>query len=182
MRTPAASHRRPLEIIILWVDPLEFIRIDRLPGEEYGEGSARSVQTLNFELPDSMICIMYRGSGSRGVQISDSELPESIIRIMFRGSGLGDVQNSNSEHLRGTKYRKMHRIERKNFVESAKSRVGRRERRAGGTLISSEDCRILQMGIEDLQPGCDTPRAPMGAADLRTLRGSRRAVMNPFHM
>ena len=45
-------------------------------------------------------------------------------------------------------------------------RVGRRERRAGGTLISSEDCRILQMRIEDLQPGFDTPRAPMGAADL----------------
>ena len=44
--------------------------------------------------------------------------------------------------------------------------MGRRERRAGGTLISSEDCRILQMRIEDLQPGFDTPRAPMGAADL----------------
>ena len=43
--------------------------------------------------------------------------------------------------------------------------VGRRERRAGGTLISSEDCRILQMRIEDLQPGFDTPRASMGAAD-----------------
>ena len=88
-------------------------RIDRLPGEEYGQGFARSVQTLNSELPDSMICIMYRGSGSRGVQISDSELPESIIRIMFRGSGLGDVQNSNSEHLRGTKYHKIYRKEAK---------------------------------------------------------------------
>ena len=111
LRTPAASHRRPLEIIILWIDPLELSRIDRLPGEEYGEGSTRSVQTLNSELPDSMICIMYRGSGSRGVQIWDSELPESIIRIMFRGSGLGDVQNSNSEHLRGTKHPKIHRME-----------------------------------------------------------------------
>ena len=113
LKTPAASHRRPLEIIILWIDPLELSRIDRLPGEEYGEGSARSVQTSNSELPDSMICIMYRGSGSRGVQISDSELPESIIRIMFRGSGLGDVQNSNSEHLRGTKHHKIHRMEAK---------------------------------------------------------------------
>ena len=44
--------------------------------------------------------------------------------------------------------------------------VGRRERRAGGTLISSEDCRILQMRIEDFQPGSNTPRAPKGAADL----------------
>ena len=43
---------------------------------------------------------------------------------------------------------------------------GRRERRASGTLISSEDCRILQMRIEDLQPGFDTPRPPMGAVDL----------------
>ena len=117
MRTPAASHRRPLEIIILWIDPLELSRIDRLPGEEYGEGSARSVQTSNSELPDSMICIMYRGSGSRGVQISDSELPESIIRIMFRGSGLGDVQNSNSEHLRGTKHHKIYRMEAKGGVD-----------------------------------------------------------------
>ena len=113
LKAPAASHRRPLEIIILWIDPLELSRIDRLPGEEYGEGSARSVQNSNSELPESMICIMYRGSGSRGVQISDSELPESIIRIMFRGSGLGDVQNSNSEHLRGTKYHKIHRMEAK---------------------------------------------------------------------
>ena len=34
----------------------------------------------------------------------------------------------------------------------------------------------------NFEPGFDTPRAPMGAADLRTLRGSRRAVMNPSHM
>ena len=53
--------------------------------------------------------------------------------------------------------------------------VGLRERRAGGTLISSEDCRILQMRIEDLQPGFDTPRAPMGAADLPA------AAMPPTH-
>ena len=80
-------------------------------------GGLGDVQNSNSELPDSMICIMYRGSGSRGVQISDSELPESIIRIMFRGSGLGDVQNSNSEHLRGTKYQKIHRMEAKSPPE-----------------------------------------------------------------
>ena len=76
-------------------------------------GGLGDVQNSNSELPNSMICIMYRGSGSRGVQISDSELPESIIRIMFRGSGLGDVQNSNSEHLRGTKHHKIYRMEAK---------------------------------------------------------------------
>ena len=32
LRTPAASHRRPLEIIILWIDPLELSRVDRLLG------------------------------------------------------------------------------------------------------------------------------------------------------
>ena len=48
----------PLEIIILWIDPLELSRIDRLPGKEYGEGLARSVQNSNSELPESMICIM----------------------------------------------------------------------------------------------------------------------------
>ena len=59
LRTPAASHRRPLEVIILRVGPLELSRIDRLPGEEYGEGSARSVQNSNSESPESMIRIMY---------------------------------------------------------------------------------------------------------------------------
>ncbi len=32
IRTPAASHRRPLEIINLWIDPLELGRVDRLLG------------------------------------------------------------------------------------------------------------------------------------------------------
>ena len=68
LRTPAASHRRHPEITLLWIDPPELTRTDRLPGEEYGEGSARRVQTSKSELPDSMICIMYRGSASRGVQ------------------------------------------------------------------------------------------------------------------
>ena len=109
MRTPAASHRRPLEIIILWIDPLELSRIGRLPGEECGEGSARSVKNSNSELPESMICIMHRGSRSRGVQISDSELPESVICIMFRESGPGGVQNLSFEHLRGPIYCKITR-------------------------------------------------------------------------
>ena len=89
---------------------------------------------------------------------------------MFGGSGLGDVQNSNSEHLRGTKHHKIHRMEakggKKGGWRAGGKPVGWRERRGGGILISSEDCRILQMRIEDLQPGFDTPRAPMGAADL----------------
>ena len=91
-------------------------------------GFARSVQTLNSELPDSMICIMYGGFGSRGVQISDSELPESIIRIMFGGCGLGDVQNSNSEHLRGTEYRQIHRMEAKSPPEPSGLARGAGER------------------------------------------------------
>ena len=93
LRTPAASHRRPLEIIILWIDPLELSRIDRLPGEEYGEGSAWSVQNWNSEPPENIICIMFGGSG-----------PEC-------------VQNSNSEDLRGTKYHKIHRMEAKSLVD-----------------------------------------------------------------
>ena len=109
-------------------------------------GFARSVQTLNSEFPDSMICIMYRGSGSRGVQISDSELPESIIRIMFRGSGLGDVQNSNSEHLRGTKHHKIHRMEAKGGVESDR-KVSGPARAAGGR--NSDFIRGLQNSADE---------------------------------
>ena len=33
LRTPAASHRRPLEVIILWNDPFELRRVGRLPAE-----------------------------------------------------------------------------------------------------------------------------------------------------
>ena len=106
-----------------------------------------SVRNSDSELPESTMCKMYGGCGSRCVQILDSELPESVICIMFRGSGPGCVQNSSFEHLRGTIYCKLHRIEAKSTVETEWNRVGRRERRAGGTLISSEDCRILQ--IED---------------------------------
>ena len=111
LRTPAASHRRPIEIIILWIDPLELSRIDGLRGEEYGEGSAWSVQNFNSELPKSIMCIMYGGSGSRGDQISDPELPDSVICKMFRGSGPGDVQNLSFEHLRGPNYCKIQGME-----------------------------------------------------------------------
>lgn len=38
--------------------------------------------------------------------------------------------------------------------------MGRRERRAGGTLISSEDCRILQIEDRGLQPGSNTRLEP----------------------
>ena len=46
-----------------------------------------------------------------GVEFPSEEGAENRICLMFRGSGLGDVQNSNSEHLRGTEYRNIHRIE-----------------------------------------------------------------------
>ena len=125
-----------------------------------------------------IICIMYRGSGPGGVQNSDYELPESIICIMFRGSGPGCVQGSSSEHLRGPIYYKLHRMETKSTVDfewkPSGNRVGRRERRAGGTLISSENCRYLQY----LQEYCyfDTPRPPMGAADYLLPRCRRPIV------
>ena len=61
----------------------------------------------------------------------NSELPESVICMMFRGSGPGCVHNSNSEHLRGTIHRKLKGMEAiSNFVgclahiESSESSIG----------------------------------------------------------
>ena len=57
------------------------------------------------------------GSWPGRVQNLNFKLLESVIRIMFRGSGPGGVQNSNSEHLRGRKYRKIDRMEAKGGVD-----------------------------------------------------------------
>ena len=123
---------------------------------------------MNSELLESIIYIIYRGFGSGSVQNLNSELPESVICIMFRGSGPGCVQNSNSEHLRGSIYRKIHRVE-------ARSRPERRwkpsgpARAAGGRR--SDFIRLRIEDIEDIcrnfEPGSNTPRAPMGAADCK---------------
>ena len=54
--------------------------------------------------------------------------------------------------------------------KSGGNRVGRREPRAGGYLISSDDCRYLQ----EFEPGFNTPGTPEGGGGLQALRGTRR--------
>ena len=82
-------------------------------------------------------------SGPGVVRNSNSELPESIICIMYRGSGPGCVQNSNSEHLRGTIYYKIHRMEAKGRPNVTGTRVGRREPPADrSSKISIRDLQI----------------------------------------
>ena len=151
----------------MWIDPLELDRNYRLPGEEYGEGSARSVQNSNSELPESMMCILFRGSGSRGVQISDSELPESVVCIMFRGSGLGGVENSSFEHLRGPIYRKIQGMEAHSTVET-NQRVSGPARAAGGRNFDfirglQNSAGGLSLGLTRLEP------RQAGAADPSAL-------------
>ena len=110
---------------------------------------------------------MYRGFRSRGVQISDSELPESIIRIMFRGSGLGDVQNSNSEHLQGTKYLKIHRME-------AKGGKKNNRKPSGPARAAARPFSFAEALLNEVEPGFNTP--------MRRWRGGLpAAAMPPTH-
>ena len=119
----------------------------------FGSGG---VQIWNSEPPESIICIMYRGSGPECVQISNSELPESIICIMFQGSGPECVQNSNSEHLRGTKYFKIHKKEAKGGPER-EWKHGGPARAAGGRNSDfirglQNSAGILSLGLTRLEP------------------------------
>ena len=86
---------------------------------------------------------MDGGKRLTGTRVGDLGGSESIICIMYSGSGLGGVQNLNSEHLRGTINRKIQWMEAKCGPDVGGNRVGWREPRADGSLKLAISIAIL---------------------------------------